>query len=257
MLKAGKMSFRSYRIAIMFRFYFVIFINLFRIPYLMRKMQRYADNPEKYSEEERYALARHIVEIIRCSGAIRTVADGTENLPEQGGYFLYPNHQGKYDVLGIVLTHNKPLSFIIDDKASHGPVVSQFTDLLHGGRIKIDDLKQTILLFKERAAQVASGQRCIIFPEGVYSAGKKNTLDEFKPGSFKLAQMARMPIVPVALFDSYKPFNSSCFGPVKTYVRYLAPIPYEEYAHLKTSQIAGTVRERIRKALSEIESVTQ
>ena len=236
----------------MWRFYYVIFINLFRIPYMMRKMRYYADHPEKYSEEQRYALARHVARIIKRTGVILTSATGKENLPQEGGYILYPNHQGKYDVLGIMHTHDKPISFIIDDKASHGPLISEFTDLMQAGRIRLEDLRQTLLLFRSRAARIAAGEPCIIFPEGVYGPRKRNNLTEFKPGSFKLAKMAKVPIVPVVLKDSYKAFNSCYFGPVQTYVRYLEPIPYEQYADMRTTEIAQLVQDRIREAMEEM-----
>lgn len=219
---------------------------------MIRKMRYYADHPEKYSEEKRYALARHVARIVKRTGVILTNATGRENLPQEGGYILYPNHQGKYDVLGIMHTHDRPLSFIIDDKASHGALVSEFTDLVQGGRIRLEDLKQTLQLFRERAARIAAGERCIIFPEGVYGPKKGNTLTDFKPGSFKLAKMAKVPIVPVVLKDSYKAFNSCHFGPVMTYVRYLEPIPYEEYANMRTNEIAEMVRDRISKAMEEM-----
>ena len=233
----------------MIRFIYVIFINIIIIPYMMAKMRKYADHPEKYPEEKRYALARHVGDIIRFTGVIRTVGSGQENLPKDGGYILYPNHQGKYDVLGIMHTHDSPVSFIIDDKASHGPLISQFTDLVQGGRIELEDLRQIMQLFRDRAKIVAGGQRLIIFPEGVYYKGKKNELADFKPGSFKLAKMAKVPIVPVALYDSYKPFNSMALGAVITYVNYLQPIPYEEYADMRTNEIADMVRGRIQEAL--------
>ena len=43
----------------MLRFIYVILLNLFRAPYMIPKMRREADHPEKYSAEERYELARH------------------------------------------------------------------------------------------------------------------------------------------------------------------------------------------------------
>lgn len=236
----------------MFRFYYVIFMNLFRTPTMVSRMRRYADHPEIYSEEQRYALANRAIDIMKRTGWIRTVAEGTEHLPEEGGYIIYPNHQGKYDALGIIHTHKKPVSFILDDKVSHGILINEFTDLLMGGRLHIDDMKETIRLFKERAAMVAKGQRLIIFPEGVYIRGKKNELADFKPGSFKLAKMAKVPIVPVALYDSYKVFNSAKIGPVTTYVRYLEPIKYEEYEKMSTREIAGMVRGRIQEAMDSI-----
>lgn len=233
----------------MFRFLYVIFINLFRTPYMITKMRWYADHPELHSREDCYALAQRCIRIVKRTGWIKTIASGTEHLPSEGGYLLYPNHQGKYDVLGIMYTHERPLSFIIDDSVSHGILIREFTDLVQGGRLHIEDLKQTLVLFKERATQVAEGLRLIIFPEGVYIRGKKNELERFKPGSFKLAKMAKVPIVPVALYDSYQVFNSSHLGPVTTYVDYLEPIPYEAYAGLKTQEIAHIVQERIQAAL--------
>lgn len=52
--------------------------------------------------------------------------------------------------------------------------------------------------------------------EGGYSDDKKNTLWDFKPGSFKAATKAGVPIVPVALVNSYKAYNSRQITPVKT-----------------------------------------
>ena len=107
-------------------------------------------------------------------------------------------------------------------------------------------------MVEERSARIAAGERCIIFPEGVYAPHKKNTITEFMPGSFKLAKMAKVPIVPVVLRDSYKAFNSCYLGPVRTYVRYLKPIPYEEYAGMRTNEIAEMVRKRITDAMEEM-----
>ena len=79
----------------MIKFIYVILMNLFRAPYLIPKMRREAEHPEKYSEEERYQLARHVIRLMKLSGGIRTKAFGIENLPKEGGYMMYPNHQGK------------------------------------------------------------------------------------------------------------------------------------------------------------------
>lgn len=70
-------------------------MNLFRAPYMIPKMRREADHPEKYSVEERYALARHVIRLMKVTGGIHTKSYGTELLPTEGGYMMYPNHQGK------------------------------------------------------------------------------------------------------------------------------------------------------------------
>ncbi|MFR8274483.1 MAG: hypothetical protein ACLU9O_11120 [Roseburia hominis] len=42
----------------MIKFIYVILMNLFRAPYMIPKMRREADHPEKYSVEERYTRWR-------------------------------------------------------------------------------------------------------------------------------------------------------------------------------------------------------
>jgi 1-acyl-sn-glycerol-3-phosphate acyltransferase len=57
------------------------------------------------------------------------------------------------------------------------------------------------------------------------------------------------PIVPIALIDSYKVFNSFHIGPITTYVHYLKPITYDEYKDMKTQDLAVLVKERIEEKI--------
>ena len=66
-----------------------------------------------------------------------------------------------------------------------------------------------------------------------------------------MALKAKAPIVPIALIDSYKVYNSYHLGPVTTYVHYLKPIPYEEYKNMRTNEIAEMVRQRILDKIAE------
>ena len=55
--------------------------------------------------------------------------------------------------------------------------------------------------------------------------------------------------MPVALVDSYKPFGLNSLRKVRTQVHFLAPIYYEEYAGMKTSEIAELVKSRIASVM--------
>ena len=70
-------------------------------------------------------------------------------------------------------------------------------------------------------------------------------MQEFRAGSFKCATKAKVPIVPVAIIDSYKPFGVNSLRKVKTQVHFLEPISYEEYAKMTTQEISEMVRSRI------------
>ena len=87
-------------------------------------------------------------------------------------------------------------------------------------------------------------------PEGTRSRNG-NEVQEFKGGSFKAATRAKCPIVPVALIDSFKPFDTNTISQVTVQVHFLEPILYEEYQNMKTTEIAEIVKKRIEKVIHE------
>ena len=185
------------------------------------------------------------------SSGYKTIAYGYDNLPKEGGYMLYPNHQGKYDVLGIFNTHKSPISFVMDEKRSHLVLVSEFLRLVDGKTISLNDPRHTITVFNEMAEELKQGKKFILFPEGGYKENNGNVVAPFKAGSFKVAQMSKVPIVPAALIDSYKVYNSDHVGPVTTYVYYLDPISYDEYKGMRSHEIAAMVEKIIKDKIAE------
>ena len=196
--------------------------------------------------QERYSLAHHVIYLMNKTGKITTKAYGVENLPKDSGYIMYPNHQGKYDLLGIVYTHPLPCSFVMDKKKSNTILVREFVDLVQGKRLEKDNPRQGIHIINDVAKEVQAGKRYVLFPEGGYEFNNRNKVCDFKAGSFKIALKSKAPIVPIALIDSYKVFNSFHFGPITTYVYDLNPIPYEEYKDLNTTELAALVKGRIQ-----------
>ena len=109
------------------------------------------------------------------------------------------------------------------------------------------DVRQGMQVILQVAEEVKKGRNFIIFPEGTRSKMGNRLLD-FKGGSFKSAQKAKCPVVPVALIDSYKAFDTKSIARQTVQVHFLEPIPYEEYQGMKTTQLAAIVKERIEKA---------
>lgn len=237
----------------MWRYYYLIAINLFGFAGMIGKMRRMTNN-EKYSEEDCYKYLQYMVGVMQKKGFTRTEVFGTENLPKEGGYAMYSNHQGKYDAFGIVWGHEKPCTVVMDKAKSYDLYIKQVIDMIKGKRLDKEDVKQAFGIINEMAAEVAEGRKYIIFPEGEYNKDKKNSLTEFKPGCFKVSTKTKTPIVPVVLIDSYRAWNSSHIGTVTTQVHFLEPILYEEYKDMKTNQIAALVRERIQKKIDEVEN---
>ena len=63
---------------------------------------------------------------------------------------MYPNHQGKYDALGIVYTHRKPCSIVMDKAKSNTILVKEFIDLLEGKRLDKKDVRQALTIINRK-----------------------------------------------------------------------------------------------------------
>lgn len=228
----------------MIRIVYVVAVSFPFVVYYICKAHYIERNGEKFSEEERYQMARRCISIMMRNGRIKTESRGQELLPAEGGYVMYSNHQGKYDTIGIMSAHPKPCTIMIDAYRSKLPITDSFIDLVQGSRLDKRDMKKQMKTIMEIAGEVKAGRRYIIFPEGGYDHNR-NDLQDFMPGAFKCAVWAKAPIVPVAIIDSYKPFGVNSLRKVRTYVHFLEPIFFEEYNGMRTAEIAEMVKSRI------------
>lgn len=237
----------------MWRYCYTIIVNLFRLLEAIKTMSDMAkkseEKPEEYVEEYPYGYVKYVIDVMKKTGNIETVAFGTENLPKEGGYMMYPNHQGKWDVYGLMSVHKKPCTFVMDIKKSNHIFIKQLVDVLKGKRLDKENNRQAMTIINEISKEVEDGRRYVLFPEGDFDKDKKNTLWDFKAGCFKIGLKSKVPIVPVVLYDSYKPYNTWNFGKMKTQVHFLEPIYYEEYKDMNTKQIADMVKNKIQDKL--------
>lgn len=165
---------------------------------------------------------------------------------------MYPNHQGLFDVMGLVYLHKAPFGVVIKKEAYDIFCLRQLVQTMGGLFMDREDVKQGLQIINETAKEVKEGRNFVIFPEGTRSKNG-NQLGDFKSGSFKAATKAKCPIVPVAIIDSYLPFDTNSIKQVDVQFHFLPPIPYEEYAGMKTAEIATMVKDRIEKVIKENE----
>lgn len=217
------------------------------------KLCHYAKHAENYSEEERYNFLRYIVERANKGGNVTLEAHGVENIPEENGFIMFPNHQGFYDVLAIVGCCNKPLSVVFKKEIENIPFIKQVAACMKAFSMDREDIKQSMQVIINVTKEVKKGRNYIIFPEGTRSKNGNNML-EFKGGSFKAATKAKSPIVPVAIIDSYKAFDTNSIKPVNVKIIFLPPILYDVYKDMKTTEIAQEVRNQIESAIKKHEN---
>lgn len=224
--------------------------NLIFVPWGWCKLCYYAAHVDKYTEEQRYALLKMIVRRANKGGKITIDAHGVENIPAEGGFMFYPNHQGLYDVLAIVDACPRPFSVVAKKEVADIPFLKQVFACMKAYIMDREDIKQSLQVILNVTKEVKEGRNYLIFAEGTRSR-KGNELLEFKGGSFKAAMKAKCPIVPIALIDSYKAFDTGSIKPLTVGVHILKPIEYEAYKEMKSTEIAREVRKRITEEISK------
>ena len=223
--------------------------NLPIVPGAWIKLCRYAKHPENYPEEQMY---RHIQFILRRAvkgGNVELLATGMENIPQEGGFMLYANHQGMFDVLAIAATCDIPLGAVLKKELYNIPFVHQVARCTRSFPMDREDVRQSLTVIQNVTREVKAGRNYLIFPEGTRSK-KGNEMLPFHSGSFRCAVKSKCPIVPVALIDCFKVLDQKGSKPVTVQIHYLPPIPYEEYQHRKTTELAALVQDRIAQAIA-------
>lgn len=224
--------------------------NILLVPFMWIKLCYYASHADKYPEITRFKLLKFIVKRANKGGNVTIETFGKENIPEQNGFMFFPNHQGLYDVLAIVDACPRPFSVVAKKEVANIPLLKQTFACMKAYMIDREDIRQSMEVINKVTNEVKSGRNYLIFAEGTRSKMGNHLLD-FKGGSFKAATRAKCPIVPIALIDSFKPFDTNSISPVTVQVHFLKPLEYEEYKDMKTTEIAKEVKSRIEKVIEK------
>lgn len=232
------------------RILLMVIMDILILPYWFIGLVLRGKQKEKYSLQEGYDFIRSIVKTVNRRGRIKLRITGTEKIPQKDGFIMFPNHQGLFDVLAIIEACPRPLSIVVKKEAKDWILVKQVMQIVNGLAMDRSDIRSSMQIISEMSERAKNGQNFIIFPEGTRSRDG-NHLQEFKAGSFKSAVNAGCPIVPVALIDSFKPFDMPSIRRVQVQVHILDPIYPEQYMGLKTRDIAHLVQQQIQEKIDQ------
>lgn len=229
------------------RIVFMVFRCLLILPYWLFRVFQLC-NIEKYDARTRYAFLHKVVPILIRRGRIKIHVTGLENLPSEEGYIMFPNHQGLFDALAIIQTHERPLVTVMKKEIKNVFLIKQVIKMLQAEVIDRDDIRQSMQVIMNMTRRVKEGENFVIFAEGTRSR-QGNSLLEFKGGSFKSAMNAKCPVVPIALIDSYKAFDTGSIRNLTVQIHYLKPLYYDDYKGMKSTELADKVADMIREKI--------
>ena len=224
--------------------------NLWIVPGAWFKLCRYAKHTDEYPEEEKYRHIQYILQRAVRGGNVDMTVTGQENIPTEGGFMLYANHQGMFDVLAIAATCHRPIGAVLKKELYDIPFLHQIVLCTKSFAMDREDVRQSLTVIQNVTEEVKKGRGYLIFPEGTRSK-LGNEMLPFHGGSFRCATKSKCPIVPIALIDCFKVLDQKGSKPVSVQIHYLKPIPYEEYAGMKPAEVAELVKARIAEKIQE------
>ena len=129
---------------------------------------------------------------------------GEENIPSEGAFMVYSNHQGFADIPAIcyAFRNHCQMGFVSKEEWRKYKVLRDAIVYTRSIFLDRGNPRAAIKALSEVKELLDMGFNMAIFPEGTRSKGPD--MGEFKAGSFKFAEKAKVPVLPLTLSGSYK-----------------------------------------------------
>lgn len=180
------------------------------------------------------------------------VVTGREKIPEETCAF-YCNHQSYADIVAMMSAMDgRQIGFIAKEELGKVPYVGKWILGTRGMLIQRGDSRKSLETIRQGIQYLQEGFNLCIFPEGTRSKG--GPMKAFKPGSFKLATKAKVPIVPVTLEGGYRVFEETgtLTKGITVQVVFHDPIPTADKDRAQLAQIHTQVENIIRETLEKL-----
>jgi len=186
--------------------------------------------------------------IIWLTGSKVTVI-GRENIPKTGGICLVSNHGSIFDIILNLAYVGRQFGFIAKKELLFLPFFNAWIAILGGLFIDRKNPRKGLKTINKGIKRLKAGGGILIFPEGTRSRGQG--LLPFRPGSFKLATQSGVPVVPVAISNSYNLFEvNNRLNNVPLCIEFCKPVDTAAIPPENRKQfLADEVRDIISEAL--------
>ena len=221
---------------------------------------RYARHPERTPLEVRYGRARrliiYILDHFRIDWKVEGIASLRELEKQDRCFLMVANHLSDLDPLAIIYHSEKPISFVAKKETLKMPFIRTAVKMLDGYFMDRSDLRQSLTVIHGVEERLKQGYcSYVIFPEGTRNREPETTgVAPFHPGSFKAGMMPSVPIVPLALYGTFRPFHPSPDyrrNPVEfTFFPVLLP---EDYQNESSTEVAEKTHTLIAKEIEAIQ----
>lgn len=124
--------------------------------------------------------------------------EGKEHIKKNQAYVIVSNHQALLDIL-VIYSLFKHFKWVAKNSLLKVPLVGWNMALNGYIIIKRTDPKSQLIMMKHADRTLKSGSSIMMFPEGTRSSD--GNVGRFKRGAFIMAEMADVPVIPIALHN--------------------------------------------------------
>lgn len=197
----------------------------------------------------KHIIAKQIMTVPLVATNTHTKVVGRENLPKDTGFSIYSNHTSMMDVPVLMYKLNKhPVAFLAKKAVIDLFSVGKWTPKLGCVMIDRSNARKGAESIINVIKNVKNGSTMVVFPEGTRSK-EIGTLNDFKPGSFKVALKSKAPLVPITIV---KPNNFKKIKwplPKRITLVIHEPIPFNEFKGMPSLELAEKVKKIISSSL--------
>ena len=193
--------------------------------------------------------ARWWCRLIAWSIFARITIHGTEHVHADHAYVYMANHSSLIDTPALFAYLPHPFRIMAKRELFYIPFMGWH--LWTAGHFPIDrrNARRTVRSIRRVIDGVRAGRSLAVFPEGTRT--RDGQLQEFKPGAFKIALKAGVPIVPVAIRGTFTllPRTTLAPKPGRVDVILSPPIETQDYDEANLPALIGRTKAAIQRAL--------
>lgn len=174
---------------------------------------------------------------------------GKENLPSKGPVLIVANHQGYGDILGLLYAIDTiQFGFVAKSEFEKWSFFRKGIKYSEGLFLIRGNGRETVKALHIATDKLKQGYSFAIFPEGTRSQG--GAMAPFKAGTFKFAEKANVPILPVTINGSYKIYEENkVVTPCKQNIIIHPLVHYEKLNRDERKEARTQIEDTIRAGL--------
>ncbi len=236
-------------------FIFLVIFLIVSLPMQLVLFIMHKFNDEK-ARKASLAIVSWAFNVILFIGGIKRIVIGEDNVPKDEAVLYVSNHRSIFD---IVVTYPRVpgrTGYIAKQESMKLPVISFWMVYLDCLFLDRSDIRKGLEMVLTAIDKVKNGISIFIYPEGTRNKTDQ-PLGEFHKGSFKIAQKAGCPIVPVVVNHTRDCFENHMPWIKKTTVviEYCEPIRIKELDKEDQKNIDQYVKNIIEQTYVKNESL--